>query len=77
MSAPQSEGMIVHKLHLLIVLIFHNTLSFSFSTAKEERDTLPSLRCYNSSHRLSTVWLQHWGHQCTRTGVCVIISNYF
>lgn len=75
MSATQTEGMIVYKLHPLIVSVFHNSLSCSFSTAKEDGDSSPSLCCYNSSHRLATVWLQHWSHQCTRTGVCVVFSD--
>lgn len=71
MSTVQTEGMIVHKLHPLIVLIFHVCLSFCLSTAEAEGNLVPPLLCFHSSHRLATVWLQHRGHQRTRAGVCV------
>lgn len=61
----------LHKLCLHIVLIFYVCLSSSLSTAQEEGDPLPSLLCFNCSHWLSTVWIQHRGHQCTRGGVCM------
>lgn len=71
MSATQTEAVILHKLHLLIVLIFHIHMSVFLLTAQEEVDCLPALLCGDSSLWLAAVWLQHWGHQCTRGGVCL------
>lgn len=72
MSTIQTEGMIVHKLHL--ILICRICLSSCLSTDKpEEGNHVPSLLCFHGSHRLATVWLQYRSHQRTRAGVCMCV----
>lgn len=52
-----------------------NVLLFCISTAKEEAYSLPSVLCFHCRYWFTTVWLQHWSHQCPRTETAHILPE--